>query len=166
MLNINRDWLPILVKQEQLLVFEKFNKDDAWNLGCKTIELIKTKYSNCKRGIAIQIFFEHTLVFSHLMETSNIENNWWMQKKLNTVYKTGMSSLRSLIEIEYGERKREAWCDDEGQYALCGGCIPIRLKDYSITGYLLISNLEHEYDHQLAADALALIAGVDIPSII
>lgn len=158
-----KSWLPIIEKQEELLVFDKFDQEDVWKFAQKCVELATDKY---KKGVAIRVILEGTLVFSYLMKDSNIENNWWMEKKLNVVAKTQVSSLRSSIEYEFGVHKKEPWCDELGQYALCGGCIPIWRKDRSIIGYVLISNLTHECDHQLAADALAYCAGVEIPSVV
>ena len=159
-------WLPIVKEQEKKLRFQQFGRKEAWTLGQKAVELIEGRYQNYGQGIAMWVILDDTLVFSHLMESTNIENNWWMQKKLNTVKKTGVSSLRSMLEVEYGQRERESWCAQTGQYALCGGCIPIWLENGSVAGYAIVSNLPHECDHQLLADAMAEVLGIKIPSLL
>ena len=106
-----KSWLPIIEKQEELLVFDKFDQEDVWKFAQKCVELATDKY---KKGVAIRVILEGTLVFSYLMKDSNIENNWWMEKKLNVVAKTQVSSLRSSIEYECGVHKKEPWCDELG----------------------------------------------------
>lgn len=157
-----KKWLETVIKQEELLAFEQFNREDAFDLGLKMIEQAKSKYSN----VAIQIISEDFVTFRYMMEGSSMENDWWLNKKINVSQKCGVSSLRAALEFEYGVRKKEPWIEDENNYALCGGCIPIRLKNGYIAGYALASALPHERDHQLIADAMADYLKVNIPSVL
>ncbi len=163
MLNMKKEWLELVAKQEELLVFDKFDREDMLALGLKIIELAKTKYGH---GVAVRIFAEGATTFYHMMDGSSLENDWWMNKKLNGCLITGVSSIRATLEREYGIRKTEEWMKNEGNYALCGGCIPVRLKSGDIAGYAMVSALPHETDHQLVADAMAEFLGVQIPSIL
>jgi uncharacterized protein (UPF0303 family) len=155
-------WLNAIVKQEELLVFEHFNREDALSLGLKIAELAKTKYAN----VGIRILSEDFVTFTYMMEGSDMNNDWWMDKKLNVCRHTGVSSLRAALEFEYGVRKKEPWTQNENNYALCGGCIPIRLKSGEIAGYAMVSALPHERDHQLIADAMAGFLSINIPSVL
>lgn len=158
-----KEWLEPVVKQEELLVFDKFDREDVLALGLKVIELAKNKYGH---GVAVRIVSEGATTFYHMMDGSSLENNWWMSKKLNTCHKTGVSSFRATLEFEYGIRKPEEWTRNEGNYVLCGGCIPVKLKNGETVGHVMVSALPHEKDHQLVADAMAEYLGVKIPSII
>ncbi|MEG0257676.1 MAG: heme-binding protein [Christensenella sp.] len=163
MLAAKKEWIEIVKKQEELLRFDEFRREDALGLGQKIAELAKTKY---KHGVAIRIFAEGAVLFSHMMDESSLENEYWMTKKFNTCSITRISSLRTFLEIHYGVRKREAWCDNDGNYALCGGCIPIFDKAGAAVGFVMVSALDHEQDHQLIADAMAQYLGIDIPSVL
>ncbi len=156
----SESWIEIVSEQEKLLLFENLSNETLLQLGLKIIELALAKY---KKGVSVRIIYHDAIVFSHMMEGCSLENDWWMTKKQNTCLKTGLSSLLSFLKIEYGLLQRESWCDMEGNYALCGGCFPLRLTNGSIAGYALVSALPHELDHQLLADALAQLLHVDIP---
>ncbi len=155
-------WLEAVVRQEELLVFGRFCREDALALGLKIAELAKTKYAN----VGIRILSDDFVTFTYMMEGSSMYNGWWMDKKLNVSRRTGVSSLRAALEFAYGVRPKEPWTENENNYALVGGCVPVRLKSGEIAGYALISALPHEQDHQLVADAMADILGVGIPGIL
>lgn len=155
-------WLETVARQEELLVFDHFSREDGLALGLKIAELAKTKYTN----VGIRILSDDFIVFTYMMEGSTMNNNWWMDKKLNVCRKTGVSSLRAALEFVYGVREKEPWTANEGNYALVGGCIPIRLKSGELAGWALVSALPHEQDHQLIADAMADFLTISIPSIL
>lgn len=155
-------WLPVLRHQEELLTFDDFSRDDAFAFGQAVIRLTR------ERGwgpVAMRVVLDEITVFSFKMEGTNLKNDWWMQKKENTVRRAGVSSLRALVEIGTGVRSHEAWHDNEGDYALCGGGFPLRARDGKFLGRVLVSGLPHQRDHQLLCDALACAKGVEIPSI-
>lgn len=160
---IKKEWMEPVLKQEELLAFDQFGREDVLALGLRIIDLAKNKYGH---GVAVRIISDDAITFCHMMDSTSLENNWWMNKKLNTCHKTGVSSLRAALEFEFGIRKSGAWTGDEGNYALCGGCIPVKLKNGDTAGYVIVSGLPHEQDHQLAADAMAGHLGIKIPSII
>ena len=156
-----KEWLKTVLRQEELLVFEHFSREDALALGLKIIDLAKSKYG----GVAIRIISEDAVTFYYMMEGSSMENDWWMDKKFNVCKKTGVSSLRASLEFEYGIRKPVEWYKNEGNYALVGGCIPVKLKSGETAGYAMVSALDHEKDHQLVADAMADLLKIKIPSL-
>lgn len=163
MLLKSESWIEIVSTQEKLLTFEYISNATLLQLGLKIIELALAKY---KKGVSIRIIYNDMIVFSHMMEGCSLENEWWMTKKWNTCLRTGLSSLLSFLKIEYGLLQRGPWCDLEGNYALCGGGFPLRLTNGSIVGYVLVSALPHELDHQLLADALAEVLHVEIPALL
>lgn len=166
MLNAKKEWIDIVKIQEEQLRFQKFDREDALNLGLKIVEVAKTKYC---AGVSVRIFAEGAILFSHLMSGASLENELWMTRKFNTSCLTGTSSMRTFLEIHYGFREREAWCDNSGEhgnYALCGGCIPIFDIQGVAKGFVMVSALSHEEDHQLIADAMAEYLEKDVPSIL
>jgi uncharacterized protein (UPF0303 family) len=159
---MKEEWLKIVREQEKLLVYDKFEQEDVLKLANGIIELARGKYG---QGVSIRIILDNITTFYCLMEGSTLKNDWWMTKKLNVCMRTGTSSLQSALEFEHGGKECPEWAKEEGNYALVGGCIPIRLKDGEIKGYAMVSALEHQLDHQLICDAMAGMVGIKIPSV-
>ena len=99
------------------------------------------------------------------MDTTTLNNEWWMDKKLNTCRATGVSSILSLVEVAEGARPMEPEFEEENDYALCGGCFPIRNAAGKLLGYTLCSGMPHWMDHQLMMDALCEYLKVEAPAI-
>ena len=79
---------------------------------------------------------------------------------------SGVSSIRTLVEVAEGLRPMEPEFENENDFALCGGCFPLRNAAGRLLGYALCSGLPHQCDHQLIADALAELLGREIPRIV
>ena len=156
-------WEEILKQQEEILRVEKMSAEDALALGVIMSGLAKEKY---QKPIAIRIILGGHVAFSFLMDGNSMNNEWWMDKKLNTCRATGASSIRSLVELAEGIRPMESEFENEGDYALCGGCFPLRNAAGKLLGYVLSSGMPHECDHQLIVDALAEFLNVSVPSIL
>ena len=99
------------------------------------------------------------------MDGTDSYNEWWMDKKLNTCRMTGVSSIRSLVEVAEGVRPMEPEFENENNFALCGGCFPLRNAAGKLLGYALCSGMPHQCDHQLIADALSEFLNVGVPSL-
>ena len=156
-------WEEILKQQEEILRVERMSAEDALALGVIMSGLAKEKY---QKPIAIRIILGGHVAFSFLMDGTSMNNEWWMDKKLNTCRATGASSIRSLVELAEGIRPMESEFENEGDYALCGGCFPLRNAAGKLLGYVLASGMPHECDHQLIVDALAEFLNVSVPSIL
>lgn len=156
------EWMEILRKQEEVLRFERFNAEDALAIGLIMIRLAKEKY---KKAAAFRIITGGHIAFSYLMDTTTLNNEWWMDKKLNTCRATGVSSILSLVEVAEGARPMEPEFEEENDYALCGGCFPIRNAAGKLLGYTLCSGMPHWMDHQLMMDALCEYLKVEAPAI-
>lgn len=157
------EWLETLKAQEALLRLESLNSDEAMRLGTIMVRLAKEKY---KRPVSVRIITSGQVTFSFLMDGTDLNNEWWMDKKLNTCRLTGVSSIRSLVEVAQGLRPMEPEFEKENNFALCGGCFPLKNAAGKGIGYALCSGMPHECDHQLIADALSELLGVQIPSLL
>lgn len=159
----NKEWLPILAEHEDKLRTESMNSDQALQLGVTMVRIAKEKY---EKPAAMRVILGGHTVFSFHMDGTSMNNDWWMDKKLNTCRSTGVSSIRSLVEVAEGMRALEPEFENEGDYALCGGCFPLRNAAGKLLGWVLASGLPHECDHQLIADSLSEYLGVQVGSII
>ena len=156
------EWLDILKQQEETLRVEKLTADDCLALGTILASICKEKYP---KPAAIRIITGGQVTFSYLMEGTDTFNNWWMDKKLNTCRISGVSSIRTLVEVAEGLRPMEPEFENENNYALCGGCFPLKNAAGKLIGYVLTSGMPHECDHQLIVDALNEFLGKNAPSI-
>ena len=157
-----KEWLEIVRRQEELLRTDSFSAEDALRLGLTMERLAREEY---REPIAIRIILGGHTAFSYLMDGTDSNNEWWMDKKLNTARMSGMSSLRTLMEVAEGNIPCEKEYEIENDYALCGGCFPLRRPDGRLIGYVESSGMAHQNDHQLIADALAEQLGKKAPSI-
>ena len=155
-----KDWVDILQKQEDILQYDVFSREDALALGMKIAELAKEKYHG---SAAIRILEDGMTVFAYKMSGSSPENDWWAKKKLAVSRQSNTSSLRA--EAEAGLREA-FWLARPDNYAACGGCFPVKMKAGPSWACLLVSGLEHYEDHQVIADAMAWQLGKESPSII
>ena len=155
-----KEWLETVRRQEELLRTDSFRAEDALRLGLVMVRLARDEY---REPIAIRIILGGHTVFSHLMDGTDSGNDWWMDKKLNTARLSGMSSLRTLLEVAEGHIPCEKEYEIVNDYALCGGCFPLREPNGRLIGYAECSGMAHQRDHQLICDALAELLGMDAP---
>ena len=156
--------INIVKEQEALLRFESFDEQDALALGLAVVRVASAQYD---KGVSVRIFYDGATVFSYHMKGASLGNDWWMDKKLNTSLRCGgISSLLALCEIQAGLRPEEEWQNKSGNYALSGGCFPIRLKDGTHVGYVMASALKSEEDHQLLCDAIASLLDIPIETVL
>ena len=156
-------WPDKVRKQDELLVFPgHISNDDALTLGLAAVEEAK------KLGMdfSVRVIVNGVTAFSHLMGSTGLENEWWMDKKLNTVRETGISTIRLFCEIQEGTKRSPSFLDDLSSYAVDGGCVPLRDVTGHVFGYMIASGHDHQYDHEVVVRALARFLNADIPSLI
>lgn len=151
-------------KQEELLRFDHFTNRDALELGNHIANAVY------ERGIDLAICIRKlsgSILFQHLTEGTNGNNENWMRRKFNTVRLMERSSLAAWADAqEKGEAISGMGLSDL-DYVLCGGGFPIRLKSGELVGVIIVSNLPHEQDHQLLVELTADFLGVrDVPEIV
>ena len=149
------DWPEKIARQEEILRYPTFTRRQALELGLKILELAENKY---KKGAAIRIVEDNTVIFEYKMESTNPENDWWMGKKLAVSLQTGTSSLRAYVEGKAGLRK-PFWEARPENYAACGGCFPVILKGTGPIGTVTISGLAQEDDHAMVVNAIRAYLG-------
>ena len=145
-------WNEILKQQESVLCYDTFTRKQALELGLLIAEVTEKKYHG---SVAVRIVEDETTVFAYKMEGATLEAS-----RL-----TGMSSLRALTASRAGELEA-SWKVREENFFVCGGCIPVFMRDGSRPfAYVMVSGMEHWDDHQVIADAMAKQLGVEIPEI-
>ncbi len=147
----------IIKHQEDTLVFEHFDHDDAWNLGKQIIEDAKKD----SLSIAAEIWMNGYMVFRYGCNGTNNYNNLWLGRKVNTVNMLGRSTLRVHYMPYVGEDdlSKDAHLD-LNVYSNMGGGFPIRVKGIGVIGTLAVSGLTHIQDHQRAVEGIAKYLGI------
>lgn len=156
-------WVEILRKQDALLRFDApISNRDALTLGLYAIE----EAERFGVRMAFRVFTRGAIVFSHHMDGVGLNNDWWMDKKLNTCRETGIANLLLFSEVQAGLREAPAFIENESSFAIDGGCVPMKLKDGAIFGYMLGSGAPHQFDHECVVRAMARFLGMEIPSVV
>lgn len=157
-------YVAIVDEQEQKLRLDRMNYSDALELGLIAISLSKERYS---KPVSVRIDVDNVTAFCHFMDGTNLHNDWWMKKKLNGCLKTGRSSFMNFLTVEASDRKKEnPWSLDDGNFATVGGCFPLRMRDGELLGYMMVSGLDHEEDHQLIVDALSQFLHTEVSTVL
>lgn len=156
-------WAGIIQKQDALLQFDRpISNDDALTIGLYAVEQARA----FGYAFAIRVIANGAIAFSHHMNGVGLENDWWMDKKLNTSRETGISTLRLFAEVGAGLREAPAFLENKSSYAIDGGCVPMRTADGHVFGYVEASGAPHQYDHEVATRAIARFLNVDAPSVL
>lgn len=152
----------LLQKQEEMLQFERFTNQDAWELGKLMVEEI------AERGIELAVCIRKlngNIIFQYATDQTNLNNQNWMNRKFNTVSLMEKSSLRATVlsKLMNEDVARHGLSDTD--YIFCGGGFPIRMKGSSMVAVLTVSNLPHVKDHAFIADCLSKYLKVeDVPA--
>ena len=156
-------WPEILRRQDALLRFDRpISNRDALTLGLYAIEAAE----QLGVQLAFRVFTRGAIVFSHHMDGVGLGNDWWMDKKLNTCRETGIANLLLFSEVQSGEREAPACLENESSFAIDGGCVPLKLADGRVFGYMLASGAPHQYDHECVTRAIARFLGRQITSVV
>lgn len=144
--------LPILIHQEEILQFDFFNEDIAWQLGSIIYERAKLD----SLPIVIEIKkFDQTL-FLAARSGVTFDHHDWIRRKCNTVQRFLRSSYRLghelfIEKLDITQRYNLPAYD----YTSAGGGFPVIVKNVGVIGSITISGLPEREDHQLIIDILA-----------
>lgn len=133
--------------QEQLLVFESFDENTAWQLG----SILRGKAEAAGQSVAIDIRQGDDCLFFTAMEGTTPLNANWARRKRNLVNKLQRSSYALGLSRALGE---DIPADDE-DHAAHGGCFPIRVAGVGFIGTATVSGLPQREDHILVTEGIA-----------
>ncbi|MEO3746925.1 heme-degrading domain-containing protein [Plantactinospora sp. B5E13] len=145
---------PELQEQEERLQFDRFDHDDAWELGNLLVRLAR------ERGLAVTVDIrlgDHQLFHCALAGTT-ADNDDWIERKIRVVRRFGHSSY--LVGQSFRDRgttfEEQTPHLDPARYAAHGGCFPIILRGTGPVGTVTVSGLPQLDDHRLVVEALDL----------
>ena len=144
--------------QEELLKFETFTHEDAWELGQVFVSEAMDK--DMKIAIAIRSLSGLTL-FQYAAEGTNYGNEGWIDRKFRTVQHFEMSTLRYALFL----KKRGATLAERGldptKFVACGGGFPIFVEGVGCIGAAMVSGLTDVEDHDVLISCISRYLGVE-----
>lgn len=149
--------------QEQKLQLERFDAGVAWEVG----SWLRNEAAAQNQSIAIDITLAGALLFYCALPGATPDNTEWIRRKKNVLQRFHKSSYA----VALGYRKQGATLEARtgaplADFALAGGCFPIRLKgSLAVLGSITVSGLPERQDHELVVRALAVQLGIDPSSI-
>ena len=150
--------IAVLEMQEEILQFSHFTNEDAWELGCIIAAEAKRKHFPVAVSIRLNNGFT---VFQYASDGTNLNNENWMARKVNTVKTLEHSSLHTYMMLQKSEENLGDWFLDSKKFAACGGGFPVRIEEVGVIGTIVVSGLDHVSDHELIVKCVSRYLHID-----
>ncbi|HTJ36580.1 MAG TPA: heme-degrading domain-containing protein [Dactylosporangium sp.] len=140
-----------LEAQEQRLVLDRFDNDDAWALGCLLVEVAR------ERGVSITVDVRRggQQLFHAALPGTAPDNDRWIERKIRVVERLHASSyLVGRRLAAKGATFDAGYGVDPADYATHGGAFPIRVRNVGVVGVVTVSGLPQADDHALVVEVL------------
>ncbi|MFI7609345.1 heme-degrading domain-containing protein [Micromonospora sp. NPDC049366] len=142
-----------LQEQEERLQFDRFDHDDAWELGSRLVGMARER----NLSVTVDIRLGDQQLFHCALPGTTADNDDWIERKIRVVRRFGHSSY--LVGQSYRDRGTTFEQQphlDPARYAAHGGCFPIILRGTGPVGTVTVSGLPQLDDHRLVVEALGL----------
>ncbi len=148
--NLARDLARIALQEEELQ-FDIFDEDTAWHLGSRLREMAVGR----ELKIVIDIRRMGQPLFYSALPGTTPDNVDWVRRKVNVVERFHRSSYAVGLEMV---NKQSSLTESQGlplrDYAVHGGCFPLRAAGSGVFGSVTVSGLPQRADHELVVEAL------------
>lgn len=153
--------VAIVSAQEELLKFETFTAEDAWELG--KIFVAEAMDQDIKIAISIRSMSGKRM-FHYAAEGTNHGADAWLDRKFKTVQHFESSTLAySLFLKRRGTTLAERGLDPT-QFVACGGGFPVFVDGVGVVAAVMVSGLTDVEDHDILVRCIAKYLGVeDVP---
>lgn len=143
--------LDALLREEQLLQFDRFDQDTAAALGARLVDRARS----ANKPVTVEIRQGDTVLFAHAMPGASPNHADWIRRKNNLVRRTGHSSFYTHNEVRQAGGDHDALPGlDMRDYAAHGGAYPIVIRGGGAVGTVTASGLPGVDDHALVVAAL------------
>ncbi|WP_256761662.1 heme-degrading domain-containing protein [Cohnella sp. WQ 127256] len=148
------DYAPLLeqlLQQERDLQFDIFTNQTALQLGNAILERAMKE----EKLIVVDIRRNGQLLFHAKLEGTGLNNDRWIQRKINVANHFGHSSYyMHVLYKSWNTTIQENAFVDPMEYAAEGGSFPIFIKNVGPIGTISVSGLPGEEDHALVVTVL------------
>lgn len=143
--------LDFLLREEQLLQFDRFDRDTATALGAALV----ARARSASRPVTVEIRQGDEVLFAQAMPGASPNHADWIRRKNNLVKRTGHSSFYTHNEVRQagGDHDKLPGLDMR-DYAAHGGAYPIVVRGRGAVGTVTASGLPGADDHALVVAAL------------
>jgi uncharacterized protein (UPF0303 family) len=136
--------LPVLLAQEQRLIFDRFDEQIAWDLG----STMRQSASAAGLPIVISVRRNGARLFHAALPGTASDNDAWIERKSAVVDRYGHSSY--YIGCQF--RARGGSFDvgarlDLDRFAAHGGAFPLTVRGAGVIGTVAVSGLPQVDDH-------------------
>lgn len=146
------DLLARLTADEEELVLDRFDEDDAWRLGSLLVQRGRAE----GLPLALAIRRNGQRLFHAALPGSAADNDRWLQRKMNVVDAFGHSSflVGTRWRLSGGDFDVDARLDPR-EFAAHGGAFPLRVRGVGVVGSVAASGLPQAEDHAFVVRVLA-----------
>jgi uncharacterized protein (UPF0303 family) len=146
-----QDALEELDEQDRRLRFDRFDHDDAWEVGSWIVAAAR------ERGhtIATAIWLGEQRVFHASLAGTAADNDIWIERKAAVVRRYDASSMRmmKMLESRSAEPPGARMGVDPIRYAFNGGALPVRIGPTQV-GVVVATGVNDYAEHDLVVEAL------------
>lgn len=147
-----RKEMEMVQAQQEELVFEDFNHEEAWKLGNLMVQRAREQ----RLPVGLSITFNRQSMFYCALPGSAPTNEHFIERKDNVVYECYRSSYEMTLAaaLETERDFMEYWGMDYMDFALAGGSFPITVRGSGVLGTVTCSGLAQEEDHRFVVSVL------------
>lgn len=144
------DLIDTLTRQEEELVFESFDHEQAWLLGSRITETART----AGHAVGIDIRRPGLTLFRSALPRITPDQDVWIGRKANVVLRMEKSS--ALVDAQLSAAGIDpaaiGWLGED--YAVTGGSFPIRVRGVGVVAAATASGLSSMDDHDLIVQGI------------
>ena len=150
--------ITVLSMQEEILQFSHFTNEDAWELGLMLVAESRRRGLDC--AVSIRRNNGYT-VFKYGGNTTNLNNDRWMDRTFNTVRTLEKSSLLVYTELQKSEETMVDIALDPKEFSCMGGGFPVRVEEVGVVGAVMVTNQNHYINHDIIVKTLGRYLHID-----
>lgn len=143
-----------VLQQECDMELDSFSAEDAFTLGMNVLDIAGEQ----SKSLVVSVRRNGKLLFYKAGPATVIDQDDRIRRKTNAVNLRGHSSFYLFLKYEGDE---QAFCQANSvkaeDYALYGGCFPIKLRNKGMIGTVAVSGLTAEEEHMLCLNAISLL---------
>lgn len=142
--------LATLQREEEELIFDSFDHDDAWQLGVVITELARA----AGHAVGIDIRRHGLIMFRAALPGITPDQDSWIARKAALVLRMEASSASVAARLSAAQVDAAAigWLGSD--YAVTGGSFPVRVRGVGVVAAVTVSGLSSQADHDLVVDGI------------
>lgn len=150
--------ISVLCMQEEILQFNHFTNEDAWELGNMIVAEAKRRGLDIAASIRLNNGYT---VFKYAGNTTNLGTEYRMERVQNTVKTLEKSSMLLYSELEARKETMEEAGFDTKQFSCAGGGFPIRVEEVGVIGVITVVNQNPFINHDIIVKAVGRYLHID-----